>query len=59
VFWGGIIALIVWGIKKLTERGGAGASPTQKSSPVDIAKERHAKGEIAREEFEEIKKNLC
>ncbi|MBA7695536.1 hypothetical protein ES703_104164 [subsurface metagenome] len=54
VFWGGLIALIVWGIKKLTERGNS----TPKRSPLDIAKERYAKGEISREEFEQIKKDL-
>ena len=58
VFWGGLIALIVWGIKVLIERGGSGASPAQRSNPLEIAKERYAKGEITREEFEEIKKNL-
>ena len=54
IFWGGIIALIVWGIKKLTERG----SSTEKEKPLEIAKERYAKGEISREEFEQIKKGL-
>jgi putative membrane protein len=54
VFWGGLIALIVWGIKKLTERGNS----TPKRRPLDIAKERYAKGEISREEFEQIKKDL-
>ena len=54
VFWGGIIALIVWGIKKLTERGGTAS----KNDPLDMAKERYAKGEISREEFEQIKKAL-
>ncbi len=34
VFWGGLIALIVWGIKKLTERG----STTPKHDPLDVAK---------------------
>jgi len=57
LFWGGIIALIVWGIKKLTERGGSG-SGTERRSPLDIAKERYAKGEISKEEFEQIKKDL-
>ena len=54
VFWGGLIALIVWEIKKLTERGGS----TPKHDPLDIAKERYAKGEISREEFEQIKNDL-
>ena len=54
LFWGGIIALIVWGITKLSRRNGS----TQKRGPLDIAKERYAKGEISREEFEQIKKDL-
>ena len=53
VFWGGLIALIVWGARKLA-RGGS----TQKRSPLEIAKERYARGEISREEFEQIKKAL-
>ncbi len=54
LFWGGIIALIVWGVKKVTER----SSRTGNQSPLDIAKERYAKGEITKEEFERIKKDL-
>ena len=54
IFWGGLIALIVWGIKKLTERGGS----TSRQTPLDVAKERYAKGEISREEFEQVKKDL-
>jgi putative membrane protein len=57
VFWGGIIALIVWGVKKLVERG-SGSDITQKHDPLDIAKERYARGDISREEFEQIKKDL-
>jgi putative membrane protein len=56
-FWGGIIALIVWGVKKLVERG-SGSDITQKHDPLDIAKERYARGDISREEFEQIKKDL-
>lgn len=54
IFWGGLIALIVWGVKKLSERG----SPTPKSHPLDVAQERYAKGEISREEFDQLKKDL-
>ena len=54
VFWGGLIALIVLGVKKLTERGDS----TQKRSPLDIAKERYAKGEISKEEFDQLNKDL-
>ena len=54
LFWGGITALIVWGITRLTGHG----SPDKKKYPLDIAKERYARGEISREEFEQIKKDL-
>ena len=54
IFWGGLIALIVWGVIKLSRRN----SSTSKSSPLDVAKERYARGEISREEFEQLKKDL-
>ena len=54
IFWGGLIALIVWGIKKLTERGDS----SQKRNALDIARERYAKGEIPKEEFEQLRKDL-
>lgn len=54
IFWGGLIALIVWGITRLSRRNDS----APKSGPLDIAKERYAKGEISREEFEQIKKGL-
>jgi putative membrane protein len=58
LFWGVIVALVVWGVKKLTERGSSGSSTSEKRDPLDIAKERYARGEISREEFEQIKKDL-
>ncbi len=57
-FWGGIIALVVWGINRLTGRRDSEPSSGQKGDPLDIAKERYARGEISREEFEQIKKDL-
>ncbi|HEY3390334.1 MAG TPA: SHOCT domain-containing protein [Prolixibacteraceae bacterium] len=56
IFWIPIIALVCLGIKYLinlkTVLGNEGASA------LEIAKERYARGEIAKEEFEEIKKIL-
>ncbi|MGQ9571958.1 MAG: SHOCT domain-containing protein [Dehalococcoidia bacterium] len=52
VFWGAIIALVVWAIRQLTEgRGGKG-------NALDIAEARYARGEISREEFEQIRRDL-
>ena len=58
VFWGLIIGLVVWGIKTLTERRGSGQETTGKRNPLDIAKERYARGDISKEEFDRIKKDL-
>ncbi len=54
IFWGGLIALVIWGINRLAKRGG----PHEKSSAIDIARERYARGEITKEQFEQIKKDL-
>ena len=54
IFWGGLIALIVWGITKLSRQ----SVPISKHDPLNIAKERYAKGELSREEFEQVKKDL-
>ena len=54
IFWGGLIALIVWGITKLSGRGDS----TPKRDPLDVAKERYAKGEISKGEFEQLKEDL-
>ncbi|MFC1913881.1 SHOCT domain-containing protein [Chloroflexota bacterium] len=54
LFWGGIIALIVWGISKIGRQG----DYARKQDALDIAKGRYARGEIAKEEFEQIKKVL-
>ncbi len=54
IFWAGLIALIVWGVIKLSQRNGS----TPKRTPLDVVKERYAKGEISREEFEQLKKDL-
>ena len=58
LFWGGIILLMVWGIKKLTERGGSGSGYGDRPSPIDVLKDRYAKGEISRQEFEQMKRDL-
>lgn len=55
LFWGGLIALIVWGINKLVNRN----SSDRKRNPLEIVKERYARGEISQEEFERLKKDLA
>ena len=54
IFWGGLIALIIWGIMRLTRRNDS----APKHDLLDMAKGRYARGEVSREEFEQIKKDL-
>ncbi len=58
LFWIAIIWLVVWGIKKLLGHGESRGSTPEKLAPLDIAKERYARGEISKEEFDQIKKDL-
>jgi putative membrane protein len=58
IWGGGLIALIVWGVKKLTERSGSRSYINEKHKPLEIVKERYAKGEISKEEFNKYKEDL-
>lgn len=58
LLWAGIIALIVWAINRLVGRAGTDERPPERRDSIEIAKERYARGEITKEEFDEIKKNL-
>ena len=52
--WVAVIVLVVWGIKRFTQE----KTTTTSKGALDIAKERYAKGEISKEEFEQIKRDL-
>jgi putative membrane protein len=58
IVWIIIIGLIVWGVVALTTHAGGSPSGGERRNPLDIARERYARGEISREEFDRIKKDL-
>ena len=58
LFWIAIIWLVVWGIKSIVGRRESKTSTSEKRDPLEIAKERYAKGQISKEEFEQIKKDI-
>jgi len=59
VFWVAIIALVVWGVKRLVGHGESKGGTPERRDPLEIAKERYAKGQISKEEFEQMKKDLA
>ena len=59
IAWVVIIALIVWGVIALVKRGSSTSDTSQKHDPMETAKVLYASGEIIKEEYEEIKKNLA
>jgi len=60
LFWGliiaGIVFLIKWLIQATGDRGQSGVN--MGSNAMEILKERYARGEINRDEFESMKKDL-
>lgn len=54
IFWALFIALIVWAVREF-----GGRNSTSSSRALDILKERYAKGEISKEEFESKKKDIA
>ena len=59
IFWAllitGIILLVVWLVRRASYTG---KDLSRKNNAIDILKERYAKGEISKNEFEEMKKDL-
>ncbi len=53
LFWGAIIWLIVWGIGQVS-----GGGRRREDDPLEIARRRYAHGEITREQFEQLQRDL-
>lgn len=57
LFWVAIVALSVW-VVRLILRHDQPRHDAGGHSPLDIAKARYARGEITREQFEQLKRDL-
>ena len=49
LFWGALIVFGIWAVRSFTDRG---------RSPLEIARERFARGEISGDQFEQIRQDL-
>ncbi|MBL1214109.1 MAG: SHOCT domain-containing protein [Ignavibacteriae bacterium] len=59
IFWIAVIGVIIWAILRFTQKQTYLNSQKQvDKSPLDIVKERYAKGEITKSEFDSMKKDL-
>ncbi len=60
-FWAFLILLVVWCVRGMSGKSGCGMGgmhSSSSSSALDTLKERYAKGEIDKKEFEQKKKDL-
>jgi putative membrane protein len=55
IFWIGILSLIVWAV---TRYRSGDTHHARLDNSLEIARQRYANGEITREEFEQIKRDL-
>ncbi len=58
IFWAIIVGLVVWGIVALARHSGTNPVPVDDRRPLEIAKERYARGEISKEDYERIKRDI-
>ncbi len=49
LFWGALIVFGVWAVRSFTDRG---------RSSLDTAKDRYARGDISRDQYEQIRQDL-
>jgi putative membrane protein len=57
LFWIALIVFVVWGISAATGSGTGKGTGVDKSA-LEILKERYARGEIDKQEFEDKKRDL-
>ncbi len=57
IFWIAVIWIIIWGIQRFASHEHQHGAVSG-SNALDIARERYARGEITKDQFEQIKKDL-
>jgi uncharacterized membrane protein len=58
VFWIAVIAGVAILVRWITSQGERSRGPGSQDTAIDILKKRYAKGEITKEEYEQIKKDI-
>ncbi len=58
VFWGLVIVGIVALVRTLSDRGAA-AQPKEHDTPIEILRRRYVAGELTKEQFEEMKRDVA
>jgi putative membrane protein len=57
-FWGVVIAFGVWLLSRWVRSPDSGVGISRGNGALAVARERYARGEISRDEFERIKRDL-
>ncbi len=59
IFWLIILGVIIWAVVQFTNRNqNQNTNVTPGKTPLQILKERYAKGEITKEQYEQMKQDL-
>jgi putative membrane protein len=58
IFWVAVIVGVVFLVRWLTSSANRGRGGASEESALDILKKRYAKGEISKDEYEKIKKDI-
>ena len=62
LFWGGVIALAVFAIRAFTRSDRSPdqgvSAPPRAQTPLEVLQQRYARGELTREEYLEIRRDL-
>lgn len=58
LFWGLAIFGLICAVRWLTGHGSSSEGQNSPQTPLEILKTRYARGEISKEQFEQIKKDL-